>query len=306
MAIADPFYLLGAALLLGIRHGVEWDHLAAILDITGGSLSPTTSLAAAGPPPVNSSYSFFAGSAASVGLDSEVARTFSLASLYALGHGFVVIAMGLAIQTFACSLPAWMDPMMEKVVGWTLIILSIWLLYSLYLAAFRSQEFRLSSRWMLLYSGITRIYNWICAKATGRQPTPRKSDLTVCGPRTAFGIGMIHGIGVETSTQIILMTTVGMITNALLSSAMLVAFVAGLVVSNSVVACLLALGFIRASSIKPLYLTLGLIAASFSLIVGVCFVLGKSDSLPKFNFLPSPAAIGHGISGFTETSEASR
>src|SRR5688572_23988067 len=100
---AGGITLMGTALALGLRHGVDWDHIAAISDIAGGA---TDSKAA------------------------EQRRVFGLASLYALGHAAVVALLGLAALYFQAILPDWIDPIMERVVGATLVFLGVWVLYS--------------------------------------------------------------------------------------------------------------------------------------------------------------------------------
>ena len=40
-----------------------------------------------------------------------------LGMLYALGHGVVVIALGIAAISFGALLPDWLDPLMGRIVG---------------------------------------------------------------------------------------------------------------------------------------------------------------------------------------------
>src|SRR3972149_5274471 len=76
-------------------------------------------------------------------------RAIFLGSLYAAGHGTVVTALGLLALLAAEFLPSWIDPVMERIVGVTLVLLAASLFYSLY-RYFRGQgEFKLRSRWML-------------------------------------------------------------------------------------------------------------------------------------------------------------
>jgi cytochrome c biogenesis protein CcdA len=55
-----------------------------------------------------------------------------LGTLYALGHGAVVIALGVAALAFGAILPDWLDPIMGRIVGLTLVLLGVWVLYSVY------------------------------------------------------------------------------------------------------------------------------------------------------------------------------
>src|SRR5262249_3152015 len=100
------------------------------------------------------------------------------------------------------------------------------------------------------------------------------------GPRTAFGVGMIHGIGAETGSQVLIIAAVGGAATQGLGTGMMVAFIVGLLLSNTVVAFLSATGFISSSRAKALYLVVGAFAGLFSLFVGASFLLGASDQLP--------------------------
>src|SRR3979409_1073048 len=92
--------LLGTALALGFRHGIDWDHIAAITDIT----STTTNLDARTGP-------------RRAPFGRVELHALGLATLYALGHAFVVALLGIAALYFAAILPEWVDPLMERVVG---------------------------------------------------------------------------------------------------------------------------------------------------------------------------------------------
>ena len=62
------------------------------------------------------------------------------------------------------------------------------------------------------------------------------------GPRSAFGVGVIHGIGAETGTQVLLIASIGGADASGLGGAMMMAFVAGLRISNTAIAALSAAG----------------------------------------------------------------
>lgn len=101
--------------VLGLRHGVDWDHIAAITDITNSVV--TTEEA------TEHMVALSAGGAAAAfpGKRSgtrwhETRWGFGLATLYALGHASVVIALGLLAIWAGTILPAWIDPIMEAVV----------------------------------------------------------------------------------------------------------------------------------------------------------------------------------------------
>src|ERR671936_78682 len=94
---AGSLTLLGTALALGFRHGIDWDHIAAITDIT----TTTTSLESAEPhPPVVSSAILATPTPRHVSIGHLEIRALGLATLYALGHASVVAGLGLLALYF--------------------------------------------------------------------------------------------------------------------------------------------------------------------------------------------------------------
>src|ERR1039457_6147632 len=84
--------LLSAA-ILGFRHGFDYDHIAAISDITSVQTSRW--------------------------------RGMRLGLLYAVGHAATVTALGSAVIVFQLSLPHGIDRIAARLVGLTLLILEI-------------------------------------------------------------------------------------------------------------------------------------------------------------------------------------
>jgi high-affinity nickel-transport protein len=264
--------LLGTALTLGLRHGIDWDHLAAISDITGSGGDGARRPAGAG------------GGAARWGLRVDP-RGVWLASLYALGHATVVVALGVAALSFQAILPDWIDPIMERLVGVTLVALGVWVVFSLFRAWRGAGEFRLRSRWMLVFAAVRRAWRGAQTRLHGHAHDGAAhihavADADRYGPRTALGTGLIHGVGAETGTQVLLIAAVGGAASQGLGIAMLLAFVAGLLVSNSAVALLTSAGFVSAGRARGLYVFAGVLTAGFSLVVGSFALLGISDRLP--------------------------
>src|ERR1700723_4403025 len=91
--------LLSAA-ILGFRHGFDYDHIAAISDITS--------------------------------VQTTRWRGMRLGLLYALGHAATVTALGSAVIVFQLSLPHGIDRIAERLVGLTLLILGVYVLGSLF------------------------------------------------------------------------------------------------------------------------------------------------------------------------------
>jgi len=275
--------LLGTALALGFRHGIDWDHIAAITDIT----STTTGVEA-------TELELGAGGTAALtrrrfSFGAMEARALFLASMYALGHAAVVAVLGLAALYFQAILPEWVDPLMERIVGATLVVLGVWVFYSLYAYWRGDADFQLRSRWMLVFALVRHGWHWVQHKVGthGHDHTHMKVDQY--GPRTAFGVGMIHGIGAETGSQVLIIAAVGGAASQGYGTAMMVAFIVGLLLSNTVVAFLSATGFISSSRAKAIYIAIGALAGFFSLFVGIYFLTGLSGTLPDlggyFSFL---------------------
>ena len=176
--------ILLTGLLLGVRHGIDWDHIAAITDITSTTAAATVAEAAhagqhadmgghqhghGGPLEVRAHDAGPGGATAAPALAVRPAigplrfvtgqwEAIRLGTLYALGHGTVVIALGIAALSFGALLPDWLDPLMGRIVGFTLVALGLWVMYSIYRYARAGEAFRLRSRWMLVFDTIR--YAW--------------------------------------------------------------------------------------------------------------------------------------------------
>lgn len=300
--------LLGTAFVLGFRHGFDWDHIAAITDITS-----TTAAADVGVETHDQAHARLGpghrhehggeselrahdrgpGAATYAAADAEetgrsVRRSLVaaqqrhavvLGTLYALGHGSVVAALGLAALAFGAVLPDWVDPIMGRVVGATLLILGIWVFVSLYQYARHGTEFRLRSRWMLVFDSVRYLWRRFQARLHGHEHVD-PVEMSSYGRRTAFAVGMIHGVGAETGTQVLLIAAIGGASGAGLGVPMMVAFIVGLLASNTIVVLVSASGFVASQLRDRLYVAIGVVAGVFSLAVGLVFLLGANELLP--------------------------
>jgi high-affinity nickel-transport protein len=300
--------LLVTALLLGIRHGIDWDHIAAITDITS-----TTAASVAAETAHASDHRAPSGHDHRHGGDSElrahestggtVAMTLPvqagfaltrerflseqgqavlLGTLYALGHALVVAVLGLGALLFGAILPDWIDPIMGRVVGATLVFLGVWVLYSLVQYARNGTAFRLQSRWMLVFRSIRYGWRWLRAKLHGHDHV-EPVEMSSYGRRTAFGVGMIHGVGAETGTQVLLIAAIGSASSAGLGVPMMFAFIAGLLISNTAIVILSATGFVASQARTQIYVVVGALAGIFSLLVGTLFLFQAEGSLPALD-----------------------
>ena len=236
------------------------------------------------------------GQVARLAVSPSQRRAIYLASLYAFGHGTMVMALGLAAILAAGFLPAWIDPVMQRVVGVTLLLLAAYIFYSLYQYLRGGGEFRIRSRWMLIFAGARNVVNWAVVKAGLRNARehehPHGQDQY--GPKTAYSIGLIHGIGAETGTQVLIIATAVGAGTQFMGIMALVFFVIGLVISNSFVTLATTAGFVSSQRRQYVYVLAGLLAAVFSLVVGLLFLFEAGAVLPDlgqyFRWLGGPDA----------------
>ncbi len=334
IGIGGSLAVTAGALALGIRHGIDWDHIAAITDITSTTAArhepeegwltgepgvmltdeshhsladplrasavaeAARTVAAPQPVPVGvgraAAGSLFPNRDARTaakpgngrgrwGLSSFAAEqryALLLGTLYALGHGTVVTLLGLLAILAQAFLPDWIDPVMERVVGATLIFLAAYLFYSLYRFFRGGDEFHLRSRWMLIFAGVRNSFNWLRAHMRGDHQHEHVQAAQQYGVRTAYGVGLIHGIGAETGTQVLVIATAVGAGSKTMSVVTLMAFVVGLLISNSIVTVTTTAGFVSAGRRQVIYAAAGLLAAVFSLTVGLVFISGAGISLP--------------------------
>lgn len=268
--------LLATAFGFGLRHGIDWDHLAAIADLTSSQ--------------------------------SDRRRSMWLATLYAAGHAVVVFVLGVAAIVAGDRLPDGIDAAMGRVVGATLVVLGVYVFWSL---ARHGRHFRLRSRWTLLFAGIRRLRDRNVVVEHdhphddthhGPEPVPAASGpvrvahrhahrhigtlpddpFEGYGARTALGIGALHGIGAESPTQVVLFVTAAGVAGAAGGVAMLVAFVVGLVTTNTAIAVASTFGFLHAERHWRIYVTVAVLTGAASLALGLLFVLGQESVLPAF------------------------
>ena len=307
-AIAPTAVNLGVlltGLLLGIRHGIDWDHIAAITDIT--STTAATGMADAahagqhreisghshghgGEHEIRAHDAGPGGATLAPALAARPIRprrqwlsgqgdAIRLGTLYALGHGAVVVALGLAAIAFGALLPDWLDPIMARVVGFTLVALGVWVMYSVYRYARGGERFRLRSRWMIVFDGMRYGWRHLQARIHGHEHV-EPLEMSSYGAKTSFGVGMIHGIGAETGTQVLLIAAVGGASSAGLGVPMLFAFVIGLLLSNFAIVLLSSVSFVSSQAREQVYVAVGAVAGLFSLFVGMIFLFGLDGVLP--------------------------
>lgn len=236
------------AFLLGLRHGIDWDHIAAITDVTGTSDRRSGALV--------------------------------LGFFYIIGHASVVLLLGLGAVAIGVNIPDWVDPLMERFVGITLILLGAWLFISI---AKYGKNFKMRSRWMLVLDLINKVSLFLHNRIPHRHEHQELKHIEGKNIwKAAFTVGMIHGVGAETPTQVLLFVTAAGVGKGLTGILLLLIFVFGLMLSNTAISLLSILGFAKAKKNSNLYVGLGLVTAFFSLIVGSLFLFNRASILPVF------------------------
>ena len=276
------FALLFSAFGYGLRHGFDWDHIAALTDISS--------------------------------VEKSKKRAFLLSSFYALGHAAVVMILGVAIILADFTVPESIDTTLMYFIGFSLIALGVWVLTGIFL---QGRNFRLKSRWMLIRDGLFKGLKRIRRTSSGRSISvehshgheherdfelhdhPHGAKVTDSSHRhvhkhellldnesisspTAIGVGVLHGIGVETPTQIAIFVATTQATGKAGGLLILLFWVVGLILANSAIA-LLSIGandWLRTHTV--FYRVLAAIIGIVSVIVGILVLIEKDGILPAF------------------------
>ena len=279
--------VFATAVTYGFRHGLDWDHIAAITDITSSQDAPR--------------------------------RGAWLATLYAVGHGVVVFVLGVLAIIAGDLIPSSVDAVMSRVVGLTLLALGVYVFYSLLRYG---RDFRMRSRWMLIFGAARRLirrfrrsdqeevgfehahehvigghhHGGLREVVTGLTDTPTivthhhvhrhagvapDDPFLNYGPGTATLVGMIHGIGAETPTQVLLLLAAVSVGGGAAGIAVLGAFLIGLFASNSLLTLASTLGYLNASKSFLVYVAIAILTGLFSLVLGTLLLLAKDSALPE-------------------------
>jgi high-affinity nickel-transport protein len=232
-----------AAMLLGLRHGADYDHIAAIADLTAAASRPV--------------------------------RGVGLSMLYGAGHALIVFALGALAVAFGLVLPEGSELIMQRVVGLTLILLGGYVLHAVLM---RGDGARLPSRFDLL----ARAWRWFARNFIDDGHASRHPHNARPGPGTlgAFMVGVIHGIGAETPTQLALFVLAAGIGGWSGGLVCVGAFVAGLLATNLLMA-LFSAGVLNLSAARErIYRAVMLTAGAYSVALGLLFLVSGLDLPP--------------------------
>lgn len=270
---------IAAAMSLGLRHGFDWDHVAAVGDLVASSVRRGDAL--------------------------------RLSLIYAFGHAVVVLALGTAVVILGATLPASVEGLTDRVSGLTLIVLAGYVAYSLVIRrkaprgigfglVIRALERRGARRDTVSYETIEHshphghdqrhdhIHSGDAARpadeterssasvTTLHSHAHRHVAVTPLDPfatRGAFAVGAIHGIGVETPTQIGVLATASGADGPAQGLALVFIFVAGMGVSNAILAVVLSTGSRTSDRIR---MVVSVAAATASVYLGITLLQAPS------------------------------
>lgn len=236
---------LASAAVLGFRHGFDYDHIAAITDITSVEKSP--------------------------------ARGMRLGLVYVLGHASTVALLGGAVILYQRSLPARIDNWAERAVGLTLVLLGLYVLGSL----LRKKSPYVPRSRASIVIGAVRWAAWKLKRIFDPTSTAQlRTEAENYSRKSVFLIGVIHGLGAETPSQLLLFllaANLGGLGRGFLGLGM---FLAGLLTMNTLMTAS-AVGIFGLSAAKPRIMRFVVaLTAAYSLIVGTIFLFGSATMLP--------------------------
>ena len=234
--------------LLGLRHGFDYDHLAAITDITS--------------------------------VQRGWREGMRLGLLYALGHALTVALLGSAVIFLHLSLPVGMDALGERLVGATLIVHALYVLTSFLRRPANAAHAHIPrSRIALLISG-ARHAAWRLRKLV-RPLTPQPEPFRFHYDQSSvFVVGIIHGLGAETPSQLLLFLLAANLGGTPRGFLGLLCFIIGLLLMNTMMTASASGIFARSANRPLLQGVVTSLTAAYSLFVGAIFLLGSSAKLP--------------------------
>ncbi|HKU24266.1 MAG TPA: hypothetical protein VJQ54_02280, partial [Candidatus Sulfotelmatobacter sp.] len=251
LEMMDPLNLrlaLFSAAILGFRHGLDYDHIAAITDISSVQARPRD------------------------------AMRYGL--LYVAGHATTVALLGATAVVFRVALPATSDRWAERLVGATLLVLGFYVLGT-FLRPGAHNHGRPRTRVTMLINGVLWVYWRLTLIFGGTRVEAPQVFKDGYGSGSTFLVGVIHGLGAETPTQILLFLMAANLGGVGTGLAGLVMFLLGLLAMNTLM-CASAAGLFSAVLSRPIALRAVTLATSaYSIVVGAIFLLGSPSKLPS-------------------------
>lgn len=235
-----------SAAVLGFRHGFDYDHIAAISDIT--SVEPSRK------------------------------QAMKMGLVYVAGHASTVAVLGAAVILFQRSLPVRMDSWAERAVGFTLVLLGLYVLGTL----FRQKSAYVPKSRAAILIGAFRWVAWHARRlfnpSKEQQPHVWSQGY---GQKSVLAVGVIHGLGAETPSQLLLFLLAANLGGPARGFLGLAVFLVGLLAMNTLMTAS-AVGLFGMSAAKPRVMRFVVaLTATYSLVVGGIFLFGASGVLPS-------------------------
>ena len=232
--------------MLGFRHGFDYDHIAAITDISSVQARPRD------------------------------AMRYGL--LYVAGHAATVAVLGALAIGFRISLPAASDTWAQRLVGATLLALGLYVLVTFFRPGSHSHGPR--TRITLLINATLWVYWRMCRIFGGTRVEAPSVFKNGYGTTSTFMVGVIHGLGAETPTQLMLFLMTANLGGTVIGLTGLLMFIVGLVTMNTLM-CASAAGMFSFSLSRPGAMrALTLATSAYSIVVGTIFLMASADKLP--------------------------
>ena len=132
---------------------------------------------------------------------------------------------------------------------------------------------------------LTHAVSFLRRFITNEKPSPKpftsRFSVMPNEPKGVILIGMIHGIGAESPTQVLALIAAASTGEANVGIALLIVFLLGMCISNLLVAGISVCGYTKLRNHMQIYRSLGMVTAALSFGVGVAFLLGLSEHLPQ-------------------------
>jgi high-affinity nickel permease len=199
-----------------------------------------------------------------VGTEDQKKRQVKLGIMYAVGHGLIVLVIGMVAIFLGTQLPDSMLVFLEILVGTSLILLGGIILYSI-LQTKSNYEYK---------SRLAIIYEFILKVTRKKNPAESKLSPLSVGIVGALTIGVIHGLGVETPTQVLVITNAVGLENLTAATMQLLLFVVGLLLSTILITLFASWGFMKARFKKILFFFLGAVTGIYSVGLGFMIIYG--------------------------------